>query len=75
MTMGTAGDFALLQQQVLDLYGVRARSRFVELAAPRMRAHVLQAGDGPPVVYLHGGDGEAVTWAPLVAHLQNHVRL
>jgi pimeloyl-ACP methyl ester carboxylesterase len=75
MTAATDGHFAQLQQELLDLYEVRARSRFVELAQPQMRAHVLEAGDGPPVVFLHGGDGEAVTWAPLLAQLQDDVHL
>lgn len=75
MTAATDGHFAQLQQELLDLYEVRARSRFVELARPQMRAHVLEAGDGPPVVFLHGGDGEAVTWAPLLAQLQDDLHL
>jgi pimeloyl-ACP methyl ester carboxylesterase len=75
MTAATDGQFAQLQQELLDLYDVRARSRFVELAQPQMRAHVLEAGDGPPVVFLHGGDGEAVTWTPLLAQLQDDLHL
>ena len=75
MTAATDGQFAELQQELLDFYGVRARSRFVELAQPKMRAHLLEAGEGPAVVFLHGGDGEAVTWAPLIAQLQDSLHL
>jgi pimeloyl-ACP methyl ester carboxylesterase len=67
--------FMELQAQMLDFYGVNARSRFVELAVPRMRLHVLEAGEGQPVVIFHGGDGEAVNWAPLMGHLQQHAHV
>lgn len=67
--------FIELQDELLRHYGATAMSRFVDLASPRMRVHLLDAGAGEPVVYLHGGDGEAVNWAPLVAELQGDVRL
>jgi len=67
--------FIALQEQQLRRYGVRAESRFVSIARPPLRVHVLDAGSGEPVLYLHGGDGEAVDWAPLVAELQGELRL
>jgi len=67
--------FMQLQGQVLDYYGVAATSRFLALDKPRMRAHVLDAGTGEPLIVLHGGDGEGVTWAPLMAPLQEDARI
>jgi pimeloyl-ACP methyl ester carboxylesterase len=67
--------FVELQGRLLALYGVSATSRFLELAKPRMRAHVLDAGEGEPVLLYHGGDGEAVNWAPLMAQLQGSARV
>lgn len=67
--------FIDLQARLLAHYGVNATSRFVELSEPRMRTHVLDAGDGEPALIYHGGDGEAVNWAPLMAPLQNSVRV
>lgn len=67
--------FIELQARLLDHYGVNATSRFVDLEEPRMRAHVLDAGEGEPVLLFHGGDGEAVNWAPLMAELQNDVHV
>jgi pimeloyl-ACP methyl ester carboxylesterase len=69
------GTFARLQDELLSHYGVRATSRFVGLREPAMRAHVLEAGEGEPAVFLHGGDGEAVNWAPLMAELQRDLHL
>lgn len=68
-------EFAELQDQLLTHYGVDAESRFVELTEPVMRAHVLEAGRGQPVVVLHGGDGEAVDWAPMLGVLQHDLHL
>lgn len=67
--------FVTLQSRLLDHYGVRATSRFVDLARPAMRAHYLEAGEGEPLIFLHGGDGEAVNWAPLMAVLQHHAHI
>lgn len=67
--------FEELQARLLDYYAVRAGSRFVELARPRMKAHVLDAGEGEPLLIFHGGDGEAVNWAPLMAPLQARARV
>jgi len=67
--------FTLLQERLLAHYGVRAASRYLELATPRMRVHLLDAGAGEPVVILHGGDGEAVNWAPLMGPLQGQARI
>ena len=67
--------FVELQTKSLALHHVNATSRFVDLAKPKMRAHVLDAGAGVPLVLLHGGDGEAVNWAPMMAPLQAHARM
>lgn len=67
--------FLEAQDRLLRYYGVAASSRYVELERPRMRAHVLEAGQGEPVVILHGGDGQGVDWAPLMAELQSDFRL
>jgi pimeloyl-ACP methyl ester carboxylesterase len=67
--------FAELQNQLLRHYGVTAISRYVDLKEPPMRAHLLEAGRGEPVVILHAGDGEAVNWAALMAPLQQDVHI
>jgi pimeloyl-ACP methyl ester carboxylesterase len=68
--MNAIEQFTTLQSKLLDFYRVNAKSRYVELVRPAMRAHVLEIGSGEPIVVLHGGDGEAVNWAPTLAHLQ-----
>jgi pimeloyl-ACP methyl ester carboxylesterase len=49
--------------------GVAVRSSFVELPRPRLRARLLEAGAGDPILLLHGGGGSAGLFAPLMACL------
>lgn len=65
----TRRTFAERQAELLRYYDVPARSRYVEIERPRMRVHLLEAGAGEPLVLIHGGDGEAALWAPLMAAL------
>lgn len=73
--MDSTARFMELQNKLLASYDVKATSRFIDLKKPAMRAHVLEAGAGEPVVLFHGGDGEAVNWAAMMAPLQTRCRL
>ena len=74
--MGSTVDrFVALERQLLDFYKVDATSRFVKLREPAIRVHLLEAGSGWPAVVFHGGDGEAVDWAPLMGPLQRHAHI
>ena len=61
--------FEAAQASTLSRFGVHAESRYVEVPALEGRAHVLVAGQGPPVVMLNGIGTPGVMWAPLMAHL------
>jgi pimeloyl-ACP methyl ester carboxylesterase len=69
--------FEHLQKKLLAYYGVSATSRYVTLREPAIRLHLLEAGpkDADPLLIVHGGDGEAVDWAPLMAQLQEQMRI
>lgn len=67
--------FVDLQSKLLSLYDVRATSRFVESQNPRMRVHVLEAGAGDPIVFIHGGDGEGANWSAIMGPLQKSAHL
>jgi pimeloyl-ACP methyl ester carboxylesterase len=64
--------FQHAQRRLLDRYGVAAESRFVDLPAISGRAHVLVAGQGPPLVLVIGGTIPAALWAPLMAQMPEH---
>lgn len=67
--------FAGRQRELLRYYGVPARSRYLDIERPQMRVHLLEAGEGEPLVLIHGGDGEGALWAPLMGALQHDFRL
>ena len=46
-----------------------AEGRYIAIGAGR-RIHVIEAGAGPPLVYLHGGGAAAHTAMPFLEHLQ-----
>lgn len=67
--------FAERQEALLRHYDLPARSRYLRIERPEMRVHVLEAGEGEPLVLIHGGDGEGALWTPLMAELQDDFRL
>jgi pimeloyl-ACP methyl ester carboxylesterase len=71
----TRTTFAKRQEDLLRFYDLPARSRYVDIEQPGMHVHLLEAGEGEPLVLIHGGDGEAALWAPLMAELQDDFRL
>jgi pimeloyl-ACP methyl ester carboxylesterase len=53
-----------------DHHGVEVSSRFLSVDVPPVeRVHCLVAGEGPPLVLLHGVGVGATSWLPLVADL------
>ena len=52
-----------------DACGARPSERFLRLPRLGVRVRVQEVGDGPPVLYLHGGPNAGATWAPLAARL------
>lgn len=68
-------EYAEKQNEVLEWYGVDATERYVDLARPKIRTHVLECGAGNPIVFIHGGGDVAMAWAPLLARLQEDFAL
>jgi len=67
--------FVQAQKSVLDRLGVQAVSRYEHLHTPAMKTHLLEAGQGSPVLLIHGGGAVAVELAPLLQTLQPHFHL
>jgi 2-hydroxy-6-oxonona-2,4-dienedioate hydrolase len=57
------------EQRWWSAMGVRPTSRRVHLEELQVDVRIQEIGDGPPVLFLHGGPNSGSTWAPLVAHL------
>jgi pimeloyl-ACP methyl ester carboxylesterase len=51
--------------EVCDYYDVDAESKYVELSDPASKVHYLTAGEGPPLLALHGLGATATIWVPM----------
>lgn len=74
-TDAAAERFRRLQDAALAETGVTTTSRFIDLDAPPLRVHLLEAGAGDPVLMIHGGNSVAASWAPLLPGLAPRFRL
>jgi pimeloyl-ACP methyl ester carboxylesterase len=66
--------FKNAQSRALAKYEVEAQSRFLHLRRPALKAHVLVAGRGDPVILIHGGGAFAAQFAPLMSGLAGTVQ-
>lgn len=70
--LSTEQRFRDLQERALAKYGVRAVSKQLSIASPPLSVHVLDAGEGSPLLFLHGGNSVAAGWIPLLAKLDGY---
>jgi pimeloyl-ACP methyl ester carboxylesterase len=63
------------QNALLKSYGVPFQSHYFQIPSPSLRVHVLEAGQGEPVLMIHGGNASASQWVPLMARLQPNFHL
>ena len=61
--------FEQAERRLFAACGVQVASRRVRLADPPVAVRVPEAGDGPPLVLVHGSGMSASTWAPLMPYL------
>lgn len=61
--------FLEAEQRYLEFCCVTAHSRTIQLEQMGVRARLLEAGAGAPVLLVHGGGAMGSLWAPLMAHL------
>jgi len=68
----TIASFQAAERRLFNACGLDAAGRRVRLADPPLTVRVVEAGDGPPVVLVHGSGMSASTWAPLMPYLRDH---
>jgi pimeloyl-ACP methyl ester carboxylesterase len=64
--------FEQAERRLQTTCGVQVASRRIRLADPPVSVRVLEAGDGPPLVLVHGSGMSASTWAPLMPYLGSY---
>ena len=57
---------------VCEYYDVDAESKYVELPDPASKVHYLTAGEGPPLLLLHGLGTTSTYWIPMLDALTDH---
>ncbi len=55
-------------------YGIEPRERRVRLATTGTEVRVQVVGEGPPILFLHGGPNAGTTWAPIVGAFEGFTR-
>jgi pimeloyl-ACP methyl ester carboxylesterase len=61
----TAKPYLDALSELCDHYDVDAQSRYADLPHPASRVHYLTAGEGPPLLLLHGLGATASVWVPM----------
>ena len=61
-----------LQARTLNKYAPGTVRR---IRSPHGETQVLELGDGPPIVLVHGGLGQATDWVPIMAQLGREFRV
>lgn len=69
---GEREHFLKAQQKLLDRYGVKAESKYVDIPSIKGRAQVLISGEGPPLVLINGIGTPAAMWAPLMSKISGY---
>lgn len=70
--MTVQDDYLAAQERLFSKHGVTATSRFVQLPWRELRTHVIESGEGSPLVFVIGGGGFAALWTPLMARISGH---
>ncbi len=60
------------EASLIDAVGVEVREHAVDVAEPRTTVRVLEVGEGPPVMLVHGSPNTAASWLGLAAELTDH---
>src|SRR5215475_12766896 len=63
-------EFQKAERALASELGVALREHTLQLSGSVGHARAIECGDGPPLVFVHGGGSMAASWLPLLAHMQ-----
>lgn len=61
--------YRMVEARLWSSLALEPRERFIDLEHLGTSVRVLEIGEGPEVVFVHGGSSSGANWAPLVARL------
>jgi pimeloyl-ACP methyl ester carboxylesterase len=59
-----------VETRLWESVGLAPEEQFVRLPQIGARVRVQEVGEGPPVLFIHGGPNSGSTWAPLLEHVK-----
>lgn len=67
--MGRREEFEAAERRLFKEVGLDFRVRWIDIPSLGIKARVLEAGEGKPLVLVHGGAAFAANWAQLMSRL------
>ncbi len=64
--------YRVVERRLWESVGVEPEEEFVTLPRIGVKVRVQAAGDGEPVLFIHGGPNSGSTWALMVEHLTGY---
>lgn len=64
--------FAAVERRFWDAYDLDVDEQYITLSDPDIRIRTLAAGEGDPLLFVHGGGSYASSFVPLIAELTDH---
>ncbi|MBI2917494.1 MAG: hypothetical protein HYY01_05815 [Chloroflexi bacterium] len=65
-------EYEIAERRLFQKFGLEYRSHYFQLGNTRLRARVIEAGSGPPVLFVHGDGGVASGWVPLLSEIKGY---
>jgi pimeloyl-ACP methyl ester carboxylesterase len=59
-------EYRKAEQRLWESVGLEPTEQYADLARIGVRVRVQQVGEGPPVLFIHGGPNSGSTWAPII---------
>lgn len=59
--------FAAVERRFWDAYDLDVDEQYITLSDPDIRIRTLAAGEGDPLLFVHGGGSYASSFVPLIA--------
>ena len=73
--METQESYINTRQNLFGIYNIQPESKFVSASGPVNKVHYLEAGQGQPVVMIHGGGSHSSEWISIMKPLASHYHL
>ena len=71
MTSKKIKQYRAAEDELFQFYNLERREHFIPIAPLGIQVRVQETGQGPPILFIHGGPNAGSTWAELASMLPN----